>query len=277
MNGWGFVDPWGLENVVIKEYLARGGPRKTKIAEGDLHAASPTRSGTYKIYKIDYKHVSRNYYPTWSSIPWGSPLRWNPKIKQLEVKLNGSWKTLEDIIPNKEARPTLSMIYFEYKKLYKKIFKENMSYIKNNSIIIPPGYRLTTTIYLPKTWIFNDFGHLVIKYYNVRTGMRSLQYFHTTPTTEALIKTDEKRPNEITPELLGESHGCTHLIPTDINEMISKKYVKIGNIIKIHSYNEDPNEWLMMNKIKRDETGGPPYEIHFFPGFYKLIIIGNKK
>jgi hypothetical protein len=88
------------------------------------------------------------------------------------------------------------------------------------------------------------------------------QMFHTTPENE--FQTAHGLP-----VLLASSHGCIHLKPKDIDEMISKGYLKTGNVVYSYDYGFKP---LSTSNI---ETGGPPYTINFFPGIKKLYVKGT--
>ena len=70
---------------------------------------------------------------------------------------------------------------------------------------------------------------------------------------------------------LEESHGCIHVTPDDIDTMIANGYLGKGTKVVIHIYCEDiPKGW------KKDPNGKAPYEIHFFPGKKKIVILGEK-
>jgi hypothetical protein len=125
---------------------------------------------------------------------------------------------------------------------------------------------------MPKTWVFNDFGHItcfIAKDLNhdgiweKSTEKIHHQFFHTTPP-------DEGQTFQNFPVNLVESHGCIHVKPHDIDEMIAKGYMKKGNMAYVHDYATSP---LGPTAI---EPAQPPYSLHFFPGMKKLFIKGHK-
>ena len=52
--------------------------------------------------------------------------------------------------------------------------------------------------------------------------------------------------------------------------MSKKGYLKAGNIIIIHKYNE-------IAPIQPIGQGNPPYQVHFYPNSQRLVIYGVKK
>jgi hypothetical protein len=122
---------------------------------------------------------------------------------------------------------------------------------------------------LPKSWVFNDFGHITCYFYKDKNTNRRLdrdeqihrEYFHTTPDDEA--KTAAGKP-----VVLQESHGCIHLKPNDSDFMISMGYFKQGNLVIVHPYSDTVPAWV------QDSTGVKPFEVHFFPGARKVVVTG---
>jgi hypothetical protein len=91
------------------------------------------------------------------------------------------------------------------------------------------------------------------------------EYFHTTPEDEAA--TAAGKPVDVTTTT---SHGCIHLKPKDIDEMIAKGYFKSGNTVVVHKYTEKIPGWL------DDTSAGVPFEVHFFPGANKVVVTGRR-
>ncbi len=88
---------------------------------------------------------------------------------------------------------------------------------------------------------------------------------HTTPADEALTATGHQ--NQIQ---LGVSHGCIHVKPADIDDMIRKLYLAKGNHIIVHPYYEAaPHEPI--------RVANPPYEVHFYPFSQKIYIRGERR
>jgi hypothetical protein len=126
---------------------------------------------------------------------------------------------------------------------------------------------------LPKTWVFNDFGHITCYFYKDKNGNRRLdrdlgeqihrEYFHTTPDDEADMAAGKA-------VALQESHGCIHLKPNDIDMMISKGYFKQGNLVVVHPYGDTVPDWT------QNSAGVKPFEVHFFPGVKKVVVTGRR-
>lgn len=97
--------------------------------------------------------------------------------------------------------------------------------------------QLYGTHVIPKTWVFNDFGHRTCYFYRDRNrnGKRDPgervhpEFFHTTPDDEA----DEAAGRDVT---LSESHGCIHLKPVDIDELVKAGHMKRNTKVVIHRY-----------------------------------------
>ena len=102
---------------------------------------------------------------------------------------------------------------------------------------------------IPDTWIFND-------------ERIHGQFHHTTPFNEAQTALG-------LPVRLEESHGCVHLKPVDIQEMITAGYMRKNAKVTVHRYAD--------RKIPpvRAGRGRPPFEMHFFPGMRQLLVLGT--
>jgi hypothetical protein len=225
--------------VTVAEYDADGGPA-SPCYDSNGNLKSPTESGEYVIVGT-WKHVSKGQW-AYSMIEWGSPLREQNGI--LEVFAGGTWQPLKKYVQN--SKQELSAYY-------------NSMYGKNE---------------LPKTWVFNDFGHITCfiakdldhdGIWDKNTEKIHHQFFHTTPPDEALTALNKSHEIKLLP-----SHGCIHVKPKDIDEMIAKGYMKKGNMVYIHDYATKP---LGPTGL---ESGQTPYSLHFFPGIKKLFIKGQK-
>ncbi|GAA3916134.1 L,D-transpeptidase [Litoribacillus peritrichatus] len=92
---------------------------------------------------------------------------------------------------------------------------------------------------VPKTWIFNDFGPVAIRYFKDLNNNGKLdgretlsgEMFHTTPDNEAEYA--QKLPVRLYP-----SHGCIHLKPTDRDKLFSIGAFKRGTLFTVHKYTE---------------------------------------
>jgi len=220
---------------IIATYDAVGGPAQPSMGN-DGHMKSPTRQGEFVVASCG-KHTSTRY-PYWSKVPWGTPLR--KERGRLEVSMNGRWRSLSEYTSADELAITIrnSQLYGRFE--------------------------------LPDKWIFNDFGHMTCYYFKDVNKNRKLDkneslqgdFIHTTPDNESETKKSED-------VILVESHGCIHVKPNDIDDMIKKGYLKKGNKIYVHGYS-DP--------VPTDtgSTGRAPYELHFYPGPHKLIVQGGR-
>jgi len=223
--------------VIVGTYDAVGGPKKAFKAH-DGYRAGPTDAGEYVIAYCG-KHSSSKYYRYWSKVRWGTPLR--EKRGVLQVYVNKRWRPLKNFTP-----ATKDVIMDRHKALY--------------------GTRK-----LPSKWVFNDFGHLTCYFFKDLDKDRRKdknerihsELIHTTPDDEASTAQGK-------PVILTESHGCIHVKPNDIDEMRKKGYLKPGNSLIIHGYKK-------VAPIGPKGLGGPPFEVHFFPGAKKIVIEGRAK
>ncbi|PZP52275.1 MAG: hypothetical protein DI598_01110 [Pseudopedobacter saltans] len=242
-----------IQIIKYDAYDAHGGP-KIRYKAPDGYWADPTDRGRYLIGKIE-KHVSPQKY-FYSSIPWGSPLILINGI--LNVKIHGKW------IP-------ITTVNSEWKKLSNsdaiKLVKEANESFRTDNLNI--DFR-----YVPDKWIFNDFGHISVKYFKDSNGnghqdkneIEKSDFIHTTPQDE--IETYRAKRNKNVPQInLSQSHGCIHVKPNDIDAMIAKGYLAKGNVVQVHGYNEKKIPQFI-NIKKRISL----YEAHFFPGLLKMVI-----
>jgi len=99
----------------------------------------------------------------------------------------------------------------------------------------------THTERLPKTWIYNAFGPIAIRYFKDLNGNKKLDaakgeslegsMFHTTAENEAEVKQGESIR-------MTNSHGCIHLKPRDRNKLTLLKAFKTGMDLTIYSYDK---------------------------------------
>lgn len=249
----------------IYEIEARGGLSPdviNAVPQLKNNGYSATRSGRFTILSIA-KHISGSRW-NWSAIPWGAPVRMD--IDAVYVKLNNKWRKLSSTHPawlanyKKDPNPEqrllteLEMRYsavdpnsgFSYRKMY-------------------GGKDLDS-------WIFNDFGHVSIKYFrdannNGRFDQGSDEmisdFVHTTPDSEAQTEYSRTHPTGIAPVIpLTYSHGCIHVKPTDIDMLVARGYAVRGAIIEIHPYSDVVTATQSFDR----PYGRPPHELHFLPG-----------
>jgi len=222
--------------LVVAEYEAEGGPEKAFMAP-DGHEAGPTDPGAYVVAYCS-RHRSRRY-PQWSGIPWGSKLKVDGA--QVSVLLDGRW---QDVLKLTGAGKVELEDYYE--RLY--------------------GVRK-----VPETWVFNDFGHLTCYMFKDTNSDGKLdgkekihgEFFHTTPPDEA--STALRKPVR-----LEQSHGCIHLKPLDIDEMVKRNFMRKGARVVVHRYSERLVDF-------RKGYAVAPYVLHFYPGLHKVVVVGTGK
>lgn len=71
---------------------------------------------------------------------------------------------------------------------------------------------------------------------------------------------------------LTESHGCIHVKPGDIDEMIRLRYLTKNSRVVVHRYAETRSPFA-----KPRISHSRPYEVHFYPGLLKMCIVGVEK
>jgi len=227
------------KRVKVATFDAVGGPAELHSAS-DGYYAGPTDAGIYQMSHCG-RHSSPSY-PDWSKIRWGSEIK--EEGGQIWVMHDKKWQLLSTVSPKMTKLALMqrnSLLYGKYE--------------------------------LPTTWVFNDFGHITCYFFKDKNGNRKLdkdlgekihlEYFHTTPDDEAATAAGK-------PVTLSESHGCIHLKPNDIDEMINKGYFKSGNMVVVHGYSEKVPPWV------DDASGAPPFEIHFFPDAKQVIVTGSR-
>lgn len=253
--------------IKIKEYDAHGGPKKKERYKGDDYAATPTNAGRFVVHAIE-KHVSNQRYFWFSGIPWGAGLRNINDVIYVDVKNNNHWVKLSQVVPQwLKSEHSERAIASKLKSRW---------YFLN---ILPDGSSgIMDGRDLPDKWLFSDFGHSSVKYF-VDTNHDGIKdygeklmsdFIHTTPNDEATTAYNLHRmpTRRAMPINLQESHGCIHVKPADLDLMVGAGYLKKGVSIVVHSYNEK----TAPATIKPDPYTRGQYEVHFFPGIFKIVI-----
>jgi hypothetical protein len=223
--------------VVVQVYDAYGGPEVAKIAP-DGFEAGPTDPGEYRVAYCS-RHASTRY-PTWSKIPWGAPLKDEKGV--VWVKYQGTWQPLSTV-----ATVTRTDVVKYHQELY-------------------------GVAKVPASWVFNDFGHATCFLYRDENRNRRRdpkekihsEFLHTTPVAEAV-------------EALGgtstlvESHGCVHLKPGQMDDMIRRGFLRKNVKVIFHRYSD--------RKVifPKSGSGIGPFVLHFFPSMLQILVIGNAK
>lgn len=226
------------KNVAV--YDAVGGPIKP-FDVGTPQAGGKTEPGHFVIVGI-WKHRSKSNKWAYQEIEWGTPVRDDGRHV---------WVTIDSHEIDQETLTRISrdILLNDYNNYY------NLS-----------G---TSATILPRTWIYNPFGHITCYfakdlnengYYDPDSEKIHHQFFH--PTAENEAETTYGRR-----VVLKSSHGCIHVKPKDIDEMIQKGFMKIGNRVFISNYDETGDISIASN-LK------PPYSLHFFPGQKILSVRG---
>lgn len=252
--------------IKIKEFDAHGGPAQKMKGTGDRFAATPTTEGRYIIQTIE-KHISRDRYNYYSGIPWGAGLKFVNDVTYVDVRNNGLWVKLTSIIPQ----------WIQRDKTEKLVKDEILQYWRDLTIATKGGS--SVNLYnekIPDKWLFSDFGHVSVKYFVDRNhdGIMNKKetimsdFIHTTPSNEAVsYYNTHVQANQLRFRLnLPESHGCIHVKPTDIDTMIGAGYLKKGEVIVVHSYNDK----VIPATLKPNQFTRSGYEAHFFPGLFKI-------
>lgn len=223
--------------VVVDRYMAFGGPN-VAFKAGDGFVAGPTDQGTFAIAYCAPHSSAR--YGKYSKIRWGSPLR-ETSPGNVEVLHEGAWRKLSSF----SMAPSVDEIK-EY------------------------NFDLYGEREVPKTWVFNDFGHLTCYYFKDLNKNGKIdgkekvhgEFIHTTPDNEAQTAKGED-------VVLEESHGCIHVKPADIDDMDTKKYLNRGTLLVVHSYSSKA-------PMEMPSKGKKPFEVHFYPGVHWMIVFGER-
>jgi peptidoglycan hydrolase-like protein with peptidoglycan-binding domain len=93
-----------------------------------------------------------------------------------------------------------------------------------------------------KVWTLNDFGHLRGRLKSIATGNIQGHMIHSSPDQERASNYWEDTDALVDPaQALGtlhHSHGCEHIQPRDMDELVAKGYLAPGTNFVIHGYDE---------------------------------------
>jgi hypothetical protein len=108
----------------------------------------------------------------------------------------------------------------------------------------PLGFReyLNEDGKLPPTWRYNDFGHLRARLRDQTTRALQTHMVHSSADQEetaayfaetgALLRPDEALRR------LRHSHGCEHVHPRDLDDMVTRGFLRPGAVFVIHGYDD---------------------------------------
>lgn len=223
--------------AVVQTYEAYGGPEYLHIAP-DGHEAGPTDAGEYRVAYVG-RHASKRY-PTWSKIPWGTPLK--EEAGEVLVRVDGWWQRLRDVVDL--TREKVEQYHHDLYRVRK----------------------------VPNTWVFNDFGHATCFLYKDLNGNGRRdrkeeihgEFIHTTPLDEAMTALGRE-------VALGPSHGCIHVKPRDIDDMVKRGFLRKNTKVVVHPYS------ARRVVLPASPNARPPFEMHFFPSMKQILVIGTAR
>ena len=171
---------------------------------------SPSPEGTYDVVEVD-PHASLAW--AWSYVPYGAPLRLSGgEVQFRDVRGRWQWATgSNSAFAGRNPPPLGKDDYFEDGEL------------------------------MPR-WTKNDFGHLRARLRSVRTGALQGHMIHPGPVNEEtaayFADTDGLVKPEAALETLRFSHGCEHIHPRDMDELVARGYLAPGTRFVVHGYDE---------------------------------------
>lgn len=240
--------------IKLKSFEAHGGLSRDFLDNDPVskqEGYSSTKEGRYVVHSIG-KHVSAGRWLL-STVPWGTPILFNQSEHILYVQKGGKMIKLRNYnsqwggYSEKDLYDELLQIYQRYYKSY---------------------YGMA----FPNTWIFNDFGHVTIKYFKdtnanfIMDSNEKIQsdFIHTTQIDEAITAYNNRVETKFArPISLSNSHGCIHVKPQSIDEIINNGYLSRGSNIEIHTY----ATILLVPNVIEIPNANPKklFEVHFFP------------
>ncbi|MEM1119166.1 MAG: hypothetical protein AAGJ18_01875 [Bacteroidota bacterium] len=293
----------------IATYPALGGLAEADItSEMKEDGYGATCKGVYTVEKIE-PHRS---YGRWanSAVTWNAETKIVPK-NTVMVKMGGKWRKLSKMPGWTRYRNELD-VYNALLDAYDELFntgtigairkrlgesrKGILQKIKVNYLPTSPTGRE-----IPSQWLLNDFGHKSIKYFRDKNhdGRRNngerinAQFMHSSPHTEiwaglgsasqtalyydvfSAVKDPAVRSNfrqRFNNAMLQHSHGCIHIFPNDIDEMVAKGYIKKSSIVEVHAYDQKSQAALTVNRARTMN-----FEVHFFPMDTHVVVYKTER
>lgn len=197
---------------VLDVYGMVGGDDQGRDDPNNPHVDfSPSPAGRYDVVELS-PHASGVW--NWSYVPYGAPLREVGGEVQYQDS-NGRWQWATG--PNS-------------------VFKDRVpAPLERKSYLGKDGQ-------LPPRWTMNDFGHLRGRLKSVSTGNLQGHMIHSSAfnqgTDAYYADTDRLLDPEQALSVLRYSHGCEHIHPRDLDEMVARGYLAPGTRFVVHGYDE---------------------------------------
>jgi len=259
----------------VATYSGMGGPEKADYSDPQ-HPSTPTRAGRFVITSIG-PHTTMQVGTgarVWSAVAWGTPLRLDPK-GVVQIKLPGKdWQRLTSLPAWRHLDHDQARVASDIEDRNLLLWTPVLGAFAKNPKETPIGFYRK----IPDKWVFNDFGHVAVKYYrdvnhnghqDATEAERTLSDFiHTTPNHELFELLNQKANAGISSPLTA-SHGCVHALPSEVDELIQGGYLRVGGTFVVHSYTE---RIVGVFSEKTTEMRTDSREVHFFPRENKLIV-----
>jgi peptidoglycan hydrolase-like protein with peptidoglycan-binding domain len=171
----------------------------------------PSPAGRYKVERVS-PHVSTAW--AWSYVPYGAPLREaGDEVEYRDV--DGTWHLAtgpSGVFAGRNPPPLDAACYRD------------------------------TAGRLYAVWQLNDFGHLRGQLRSLTSGQIQSHMIHSSPheeTTAAYFRDTSALVDPATAgSVLQFSHGCEHIHPKDLDEMVARGYLAPGTTFVVHGYDE---------------------------------------
>ena len=196
---------------LLDTYGMVGGQNRFVDDPGSDVDYSPTPEGRFEVIELN-PHASVSW--PYSYVPYGSDLR----EQEGEIAFrdrDGVWKLAtgpSGVFAGRRPAPLDRSAYFG-----------------------PEGV-------LPPFWTANDFGHLRGRIRSLRTRNVLTHMIHPSPdqeqTANYFADTSALTDPATALRVLRHSHGCAHVHPRDVDEMVAKGYLATGTIFEVHGYDE---------------------------------------
>lgn len=200
----------GGETLAV--YPMVGGRREAAPDPTNPHVAyDPTPSGAYEVVELS-PHTSSVW--AWSYVPYGAHLRESGGEVQFRDG-RGRWQYAtgpQGVFRGRTPEPLTRADYLDGRGR------------------------------LPAVWRANDFGHLRARLRDLRTGRLVTHMVHAGPGNE---RTDRYYADTrawldagVAVAELGYSHGCEHVHPRDLDQMVARGWLAPGARFVVHGYDE---------------------------------------